>query len=245
LYTTRSADGKLVYTAERRKQHEQLIQQYSEKYSDVPSEKKCWLIGGPSGAGKSTFLRKNGSLLGLEMGDEGPTNAAVLNPDDVKDMMLAAGMVPDYKGLKPQETAALIHEESSYLSKQMQAVMLASGKNVVLDLTVAGRSDKFEEKYVKALAKAGYGKLTAAFVDGDIPTSLYRAGKRHQKPDKDGVASMDGRYVPYDIVASQAAPKGSKYQSGNRETFEQLYDRGSFGSAIVYDNKTEKITEKS
>ena len=244
LYSKKDANGSRVYSPERTAQHTALIKEYVDQFKDVPNEKKAWLIGGPSGAGKSTFLKKQGAELGLEMSEKGPKNAAVVNPDDVKDFMIKLGMVPNYEGLKPGETAALIHEESSHISKQIQGLLLKQGKNIVFDLTVAGNPEKFIEKYVNPSAAAGYGKIKAAFVDGDIPTSLYRAGKRHQKPDESGNASMNGRYVPYNIVAAQGPSSGSKYKSQNREAFESVASTGAFDSVLVYDNKTGHIDRR-
>ncbi len=242
-------DGDVIYNAERVSQQDALLDSLVEKVRDIPNERQCWLVGGLSGSGKSTFLAKRGDEMGLEMGKDEkghpiPLNAAVLNPDDIKEAMQEAGMVPEYEGLKPGETAALIHEESSTLTKAFQERLLAEGKNVCLDLTVSGKTDKFTGKYVKKLKEAGYGPLTAAFVDGDMKTSLYRAGKRHQRPDDDGNASMNGRYVPYDVLLWQGPPDGSPYKSQNRELFEDLKGRGSFGNTMIMDNLTGEITRE-
>lgn len=254
LYGTPQEDGTVQYTAERVQQQMQLMDAYVAQYDDIPKDRKAWLIGGVSGSGKSTFLRKQGAELGLQMGERLnpltgkkeilPLNAAVVNPDDVKEWMQKQGMIPEYPGLSEGETASLIHEESSTISKAIQSRLLKQGTNVVFDLTVSGRSEKFEQKYVHETQSNGYGKITAAFVDGDIATSLYRAGRRHQSPDEQGNATMKGRYVPYDIVASQAPPEGSKYKSTNRETFEKLVEKGVFESSLVYDNMTQQITRR-
>lgn len=236
--------GTRVYSPERHEKQMELLKGYIDQFAHVPAEHKAWLIGGPSGAGKSTFLKKQGAEMGLKMGEKGPENAAVVNPDDVKDHMAKHGMIPDYPGLKPAETAALVHEESSYLSKIIQHELLKTGKNVVFDLTVSGKPEKFIDKYVKPTEAAGYGKIKAAFVDGDIPTSLYRAGKRHQQPDKEGIATMNGRYVPYSVVAAQSPSPGSKYKSQNRETFEAAAAKDAFASTLLYDNKTGQITRR-
>jgi hypothetical protein len=48
------------------------------------------------------------TALGIEKG-----KFITINPDDIKELMVQRGMVPQYDGLTPMEASTFIHEESS------------------------------------------------------------------------------------------------------------------------------------
>ena len=69
------------------------------------------VAGGLGGAGKTTVL---GDHEGID-----PTKYLTINPDDLKEELAQRGMIPKVDGLSPMEASDLVHEESSYLARQL------------------------------------------------------------------------------------------------------------------------------
>lgn len=256
-FTTAMPDGTKVWTPDRARLHDEIIGNIMAQAdaNGVPKDRKAVMMGGLPGAGKSTFLREHGGKLGLEIDDRGePTNAIVINPDQMKEALLTRdGAVPRVDGLNDDEHALLIHEESSHLAKMLATRALGGGYNVVFDITL-GDGVKAKQKYITNGSGTGAKDLgydvSAAFVDGDMATSLHRAGLRHKKPDPTtGERSFGGRYVPYGHILSES-PKpgqldsdGNPAKSKNRVEYDALVSEpDTFSSAIRMDNKTGEFT---
>ena len=79
--------------------------------SGVPNDHKAIIAGGLAGAGKTTVLEKH---AGIDR-----SQYLTINPDDIKAEMAKRGMVPKVDGLSPMEASDLIHEESSYMARQL------------------------------------------------------------------------------------------------------------------------------
>lgn len=246
-----------AYQPDRKALHDAILNELMTSYAKMPREHKAIMLAGPPGAGKSTTIKKLGHLFGVTADDKGtPTNYAVVNPDDIKEMIISRGGLPgaytQQYGLGEQETAALIHEESSHLSKRLMTQLLAHGTNTILDGTFSGDVNKNMRK-VTDLRSEGY-TVTGVLVDGDIERSLINAGKRHTKgetPDPTGAAGpLAGRYVPLGHIEAQR-PAGMfsdtmqrPHRSQNAENFEaarpvfnggvQIYDNSSGESKLVY-----------
>lgn len=203
----------------------------------------------------STFLKQHGEKLGLDIDEKGnPTNAIVINPDEMKSLLLKAvggdgkPLVEPIDGIRSGEMAMLVHEESSYLANLLAERALAQGKNVVFDITL-GDGEKARRKYLTNERGTGASDLgytvKAAFVDGDMPTSLHRAGLRHKQPSREtGDRGYSGRFVPYEHISAQATREDRKTSDGkdpmsqNRLEYDDLVTTGTFDSAIRFDNKT-------
>jgi len=247
-------DGR--YTAERRELHRQIIDgaindaDARAGAGGVPRDRRAITMGGLPGAGKSTYLRESGDGLAgwLQTDASGaPINAVVINPDDVKATLIQAQADgPGLEsGLTAGEHAAIVHEESSDVARLLTEECLASGRNVVFDVTLGSSPEKMVRKYSEGGVPGDYGyQVDGAFVDADMATSLHSAGMRHKNVDDDGARQMDGRYVPYDIIEGYrntgglTDADGHEARSVNRATFDELAERGMFGGATVRDRET-------
>ncbi len=114
--------------------------------SGVPNDHKAIIAGGLAGAGKTTVLEKH---AGIDR-----SQYLTINPDDIKAEMAKRGMVPKIDGLSPMEASDLIHEESSYVARQLATRAKADGKNVIWDITMSDRAKT--EKRIEELRTAGY-----------------------------------------------------------------------------------------
>jgi hypothetical protein len=254
-----------AYTASRRAEHEKIIDNIMEAHKDVPDDQQAIMLGGLPGAGKSTFLRDHGEGLGGflhvktdENGDTVPTNAIVINPDEMKSLLLnredAKGrpLVPRTPGLTDGEHAALVHEESSHLAAMLAQRAMAEGKNVVFDITL-GDANKANTKYITNKNGTGAKDLGYtvhhAFIDGDMATSLHRAGLRHKAVNKEtGERTFSGRYVDYGHLLHEANTAGALDSDGNvaesknRVESDKMIKSGVFDSVVRHDNKTGETT---
>ncbi len=235
-----------AYRPERRELHQQILDDLMESYADVPREGRAVVLAGPPGAGKSTTIRTRGSDFGVQTDDSGaPANFATVNPDDMKEIMVARGMVPadyDEYAVSPGETASLTHEESSWLSQQLLDRLVAERVNVILDGTFAGKPERQLAK-VDRLREDGY-TVTGVLVDGSVERSLTNAGRRHRKPPGEPGGGYRGRYVPLAHIEGNAPPGevmsevfGRPHRNRSSINIESGADRFN-GGIVMYDNST-------
>ena len=104
------------------------------------------IAGGLSGAGKSTVLEK---YAGIDR-----SQYLTVNPDKIKEEMAERGMVPMVEGLSPMEASDLVHEESSYIARQLALLAQADGKNIIWDITMSSQAKT--EHRIDELRAAGY-----------------------------------------------------------------------------------------
>jgi chloramphenicol 3-O-phosphotransferase len=219
-----SLDGEgQVWSPERAALHTAIIKEYLAKQVDVPSQRQALFLGGLPGAGKSSLLRNHPEI--------DRRNYAPLNPDEFKEMLAQHGAIPEVEGLSPMERAALVHEESAYLTDMAAGELERRGKNVVWDVTMKNHSitaDRVNHlKYDR-----GY-QVHAMFVDIPVEKSADRVMRRYRRgleAYRKGSDPLGGRFVPRHVVlAGEARPGVSRA----RETFEKL--KPEFASWERYD----------
>jgi predicted kinase len=179
--------------------------------SDVPCDRRAILAGGLPGAGKTTVLDQH---AGIDR-----SHFLTINPDDIKEEMAKRDMIPEVAGLTPMEASDLVHEESSYIAKQLALRATADGKNVIWDITMSSRAST--ESRIVDLRAAGYSQVEGIFVDIPIEVAAHRSDTRHREGHDDYGAGhgQGGRFVPAEVIAAQADPD---WGSRNRRTFEQI-----------------------
>jgi predicted ABC-type ATPase len=177
----------------------------------VPCERQAIVAGGLPGAGKSTILER---YAGIDR-----SQYLTINPDDIKEEMARRGMVPPVNGLSPMEACDLVHEESSYVARQLALRAQAVGKNIIWDITMSSRASA--ERRIDELRSAGYVRIEGIFVDIPVEASVDRADSRHREGQDDYRAGdgMGGRFIPAEMVRAQADPE---WGSHNRRTFEEI-----------------------
>lgn len=139
-------------------------------------EKVAWLSGGGGGAGKSTIL-KHLERDGI-FSKEGKVS---INADDIKELL------PEYHDIAAagdSRAAGVVHEESSYLAKQLQQRALDAGHDILFDGTLANQRKSLA--LIQKLKDAGY-TVNLAAVTIKPYEALVRAMTR---------ARHSGRYVP-------------------------------------------------
>jgi predicted kinase len=210
LHHTTDADHE-QWSEERTVLHDAIIADIYGAARDVPCERRAILAGGLPGAGKTTVLEHH---AGVDR-----SQYLTINPDEIKEQMAERGMIPEVAGLAPMEAAELVHEESSYVAKQLALRAMPDGKNIIWDITMSSREST--ERRINDLREFGYSRIDGIFVDIPVHTSIQRADKRH-RDGHDGYRTghgLGGRFVAAEVVAYQADPD---WGSRNRRTFEQV-----------------------
>jgi predicted kinase len=214
------------WTEDRRSAQDLIINSIYADADSVPNDHKAIVAGGLAGAGKTTVL---GDHAGIDQ-----SQYLTINPDNIKEELAKRGLVPEVRGLSPMEASDLVHEESSYIARQLALRAQADGKNIIWDITMSSRVST--ERRIDDLRAAGYDRIDGIFVDIPVQVSAHRADSRHRK-DQDAYEKglgLGGRYVPIDVIMDQADPDwGSK----NHRTFEELKSR--FDSWTRYDNSVD------
>jgi predicted kinase len=213
------------WAPERAVLHRDLLDDLSSRATDVPCDRQAIMAGGLGGAGKTTVLEGH---AGVDR-----SQYLTINPDDIKEEMAKRGLIPEVPGLTPMEASDLVHEETSYLAKQFAARVVADGKNVIWDITMSSRSST--ESRIDNLKNADY-RTMGTFVDIPVEVGVRRADGRHREGHEDyrNGEGEGGRYVPADVIRSQADPE---WGSVNRRTFEQGKEK--FDQWAVYDNSVD------
>ena len=168
------------FTPEREALHNSIIAQIAGKKST--STGNIFMLGGPPANGKSTLV-KSGKL-------PHPKQTTIIDPDEIK------ALIPEYNLMLQSgqknliaKGASMVHEESSYLSKRIQAEMLKAKKDFVLDGVNDGEYEKLRIKIAKL--KASGNKVRADYVTLDYKLSRQLADER---------AAKTGRKVAHKFV---------------------------------------------
>lgn len=196
--------GEYTPTPQRQELHNALKRAYVEKYPDVRNESRAMVLAGPPGAGKSTVKK--------DQLKERESHYLSVDADDFKTMLLEEALrdgsyesfiKPDaVKSLEstgekfyPLELASLVHEESSYLAKQVRDDALRQGKNVIIDTVLS--SDKTARELARTFESRGYA---VEVLDVEVPfeISAGRIARRWQSSYEKalGKGGLGGRWVP-------------------------------------------------
>lgn len=220
----------LVFNEERVKAHVEIINEFIEKYKDVPENGEAVFAGGLGGAGKSTVLGKYASI------DQ--SKYVTLNPDDIKEIMAEKGLIPKVKGLTPMEASPLVHEEASHITATIFAKIREKKKNIIFDITMSSLGSV--QNRMLNLQKAGYTKAEGIFVDITPETSYERGDFRYREGLQDYLKNKKGnggRFLPRNLTEGQKTDEDSKFRSKNAENFVNLAKLGGFTTQPrVFDN---------
>jgi predicted kinase len=200
-----------IWSSERTLLHQSLLDGIYSRAADVPCNHEAIIAGGLSGAGKSTVLANHSEI--------DRSKYLTINPDTIKEEMARFGMIPEVGGLSPMEASDLVHEESSYLARQLAIRAQADGKNLIWDITMSDQ-EKTEQR-ITNLRESGYAKVDALFVQIPIETSLRRTEARYwEELDKWFAGEgLGGRLIPPEVILRQA---DEEWGSGNRKTLEAI-----------------------
>lgn len=165
-------------TPERQILHDKIMSDYLNQVQPVGEGEQpvvIMMMGGPA-SGKSSMVR----ALGID-----ESKFVVADADAIKER------IPEYRvGVRSRarKAAAMAHEESSFLVKQVRAEAIASRKNLVIDGT--GAKAKSYLDVIPELRKQGY-KIQLLMADCDVDVAVPRAIERAEKV---------GRFVPENFI---------------------------------------------
>lgn len=176
----------------------------------------AYVMGGGGASGKGTIkrqLRAEGLVDG--------SDTVGLDPDEIKEMIAEYQQIID---AGDSRAAAIVHEESSALSKRIKARAIAGRFDMVLDVTLGDKAKGI--KALQELKDAGY-EVRLFGVTIKPEAAVIRAGLR---------AAGSKRYVPYDALLH--AHKGF---AGAWESYAEMVD-----VAVLYENTDgrRKLAEK-
>jgi Zeta toxin len=215
-----------IWSSDRTLLHQSLLDKIYSAVADVPCDYEAIVAGGLSGAGKTTVLANHREI--------DRSKYLTINPDNLKEEMARRGMIPDVEGLSPMEASELVHEESSYLARQLAIRAQADGKNLIWDITMSDQTKT--EQRITDLREAGYTKVDALFVQIPIKTSLRRTESRYWADQDKWISGegFGGRLIPPEVILRQA---DKEWGSGNRKTFEAI--KGIVNDWEIKDNSVD------
>lgn len=183
-------------TPSRERLHRALREEIRNAAPDVRQERRALVLAGPPGAGKGGV---KGDVLGDALETYRNIDADVFKEKlldaAVRDGSLEEWLKPDaVRALEqqgeqffPLELASLVHEESSYLSKDLRARAIAAGDNIIVDTVLAGEGSAIT--LGDQLAQAGY---MVQVVDVEVPFALSEQRIR-SRWENEYVAALEGR----------------------------------------------------
>jgi predicted ABC-type ATPase len=143
-------------------------------------------------------------------------NHVLASGDDIKPLL------PEYKNGEPG-SAAFVHEESSFLSKEIASKAAKGSYNVVMDGTGDNSIEALSKKVSSMVAK---GQTTKGiYVTCDIDTAIARSAAR---------AKATGRYMPESVLRSTHASVS--------KVFPEIVNAGLFDDLELYDTSSGKAT---
>jgi len=164
--------------------------------------KQIYMLGGAPANGKSAFVRSRIVKY--------PDSALKIDPDEIKRML------PEYEymlDIREPDAAAIVHEESSYLSKNLRQIAIAEEIDLILD-GVANDSFEKRKEDLESLKANGH-HVRIDYVTLDTQLSLQLAEIRFQQT---------GRQVPETFIREAGRNLVALIpQLINNQLFEELY----------------------
>jgi hypothetical protein len=196
--------------------HEPIIGHFLNPKAKPPEGQKPKLVMliGPFGAGKTT--------AGTPYVQKTMKDYTLVNPDEIKTLM------PEDEGWN----ATNLHEESSYLAKQIQSKALEQGHNILFD--GSGQNGEKMAKMAEQHSKKGYDvHVVHVTVPSDI--SVYRAASRFLSNPFGAKNNKEppSRYAPLDYVYHDVDSKPD-------ETYDKLKTSQYVKSGVSLNNNKPK-----
>ncbi|MGO4856900.1 zeta toxin family protein [Arthrobacter sp. 2MCAF14] len=204
----------------RRQLHTEILTRFTDTHPEVRRDKKAIVLAGPPGAGKSTAQHAL-----IKDTRTRPEHWLAINADDFKDELLEQArqdgsydsyLVPDEvreldaagEKFYPGELAALVHNESSILSKKATNEALKRGDNVIIDGTLG--NEKQARMLLDKLTAAGYDVMVADVETTQAVSEARTLGRweRGYLDAENGTAKdpldakLGGRWVPQSFPGS-------------------------------------------
>lgn len=207
------------WSRSREKQQQDIIDHFLGQQG-VRADGKLLVLGGLPGAGKTTTINSSAGqgVLGIDL-----DHYVTVNADEVKEQMVARGMVPDYPGLDPDEAATLFHAESFEIAHSLMRQAAARGLNFAYDTSMKSAGQVGFATAAAARSKKRY-ETTVLFVDVPLPVAKQRARDRYL---------AGGRYMPLGLIDGMRA-SSRRYSSGPSEQFDAV--KRSADRWFVFDN---------
>lgn len=177
-------EGSPNFHDDRKQMHESIRKGIVDIVQPVPEGEQpiAIMFGGGPASGKSSLLESGDLVL--------PGQIVKVDSDHIKSLL------PDYdeliKDADPslsQRAASFVHEESSFVSKQVLGSALGTRRHTLLDGTGNGSLDSIERKS-RQMRAAGH-KVVAQYVTVDTDEAVRRSNAR---------AAKTGRFVPESVI---------------------------------------------
>ena len=202
------------YTRERERQQQEIIEHFLSQ-PGVKRDRSILVLGGLPGAGKTTTIN---SAAGQAAAGVTLSEYVTVNADEVKEQMVARGMVPDYPGLSADEAATLIHKESFEVAHSLMRQAAKRGLNFAYDTSLKSTGQMgFATGAGRATAPPGW-RSTLLFVDVPVDVAKERAKARYL---------AGGRYIPLGLIdGMRSRNRGSNsHPADNFKTLRSSADR--------------------
>ena len=198
-----------IWSPERARAHNEIVQQIAAKAVTVPSEGRAVLATGLPGTAKAAALKK-----AID-----PARHALVSIDAIKGELGRRGMVPEAEGLSPAERSAMVHGEAGHVAHLALSRLAAERKNVALD--IPGASEDAVRAHHELLAGHGYqvhGVHVSTPADAEAATAGHRKGLEDYRQGRGDGA----RLTPPDLVRSAESSPGS---TANDDAFGATRDK--------------------